>query len=293
MFVTGALGMLGSAVVKELDRRGVEYTGVDINADESDSRIVKLDVTDESAVDDFFSSRSFDACIHTAAWTDVDAAEFPKNRGAAYKLNATASGCLARMTAKTNAVFIYVSTDYVFSGEGDEPYDPDGGVPDPVNRYGYTKRAGELEVSEALERHFIVRTSWLFGPGGTNFVDKMMKFFSEGKTPSVVNDQVGRPTYAPDLARLLVDMTESKKYGVYHATNSGDFVSWYEFAKEISRLSGRDVDVDPVSTKRFSSEEAAKRPQNSRMYTGKIEENGFAPLRDWRDALKEYLRKRI
>ena len=284
--------MLGSAVIEELKKRDISFTGADIQAGEGDPEIFRLDITDEGAVEDFFRAHSFDACIHTAAWTDVDAAEIPKNRGGAYKLNAAASGYLARAAAKTNAGFIYVSTDYVFSGDGDAPYHPDG-VPDPLNRYGYTKRAGELEVSEALERHIIVRTSWLFGPGGNNFVDKMLKSFSEGRTLEVVNDQVGRPTYSKDLARLLVDMLDTKKYGIYHATNEGEYVSWYEFALEIARQSGAKSGVEAVSSDRYKFGETAKRPSNSRLDTAKLEECGFERLRDWKDALREYLGRDI
>lgn len=274
ILVTGVKGQLGYDVVNELEKRGHTAIGVDID---------EMDITDAEAVDRVITEADVEAVIHCAAYTAVDAAE--DNLELCRKVNAAGTENIAKVCKKLDLKMVYISTDYVFDGEGERPWEPDDRR-DPLNAYGIGKYEGELAVEENLEKYFIIRIAWVFGVNGKNFIKTMLKLGETRDEVSVVNDQIGSPTYTYDLARLIVDMVETEKYGRYHATNEG-FCSWYEFACEIFRQAGMNVKVHPVTSDEFPAK--AKRPHNSRMSKEKLSENGFERLPSWQDALKRYL----
>ncbi len=274
ILVTGVKGQLGYDVVNELEKRGHTAIGVDID---------EMDITDAEAVDRVITEADVEAVIHCAAYTAVDAAE--DNLELCRKVNAAGTENIAKVCKKLDLKMVYISTDYVFDGEGERPWEPDDRR-DPLNAYGIGKYEGELAVEENLEKYFIIRIAWVFGVNGKNFIKTMLKLGETRDEVSVVNDQIGSPTYTYDLARLIVDMVDTEKYGRYHATNEG-FCSWYEFACEIFRQAGMNVKVHPVTSDEFPAK--AKRPHNSRMSKEKLSENGFERLPSWQDALKRYL----
>ena len=277
VLVTGAKGQLGTDLMNELEKRGIESIGVDVQ---------EMDITDKEACMRVISESKADAVIHCAAYTAVDAAE--DNVDLCRKINGEGTRNVALACQATGAKLMYISTDYVFDGQGTRPWEPDDSR-SPLNVYGQTKYEGELAVEELVEKFFTVRIAWVFGVAGKNFIKTMLRLGKERGAVSVVDDQVGSPTYTYDLARLLVDMIQTDYYGRYHATNEG-FCSWYEFACEIFRQAGMDeVKVTPVSSDQFPVK--AVRPANSRMSKAKLEENGFEPLPTWQDALKRYLKE--
>ena len=279
ILVTGANGQLGWDMISELKKRGHEPIATDISDSfEQDCEYIKLDITDEKAVHGVIAKTNPDAVVHCAAWTAVDAAE--ENKSKVYAINVLGTKYIAEACKEVDCKMVYISTDYVFSGEGTEPWEPDCEDFAPLNYYGETKLEGEFAVKKALTKYYIVRTSWVFGSHGNNFVKTMLRLAETHKEVRVVNDQIGTPTYTPDLARLLVDMCETDKYGVYHATNEGGYISWAEFAEEIFRVAGKDTKVTPVTTEEYGISKA-KRPSNSRMDTGTLEINGFSLLRNW------------
>lgn len=282
VFVTGAAGQLGHDVVEELRRRGHTAVASDRTGE------CPLDITDGAAVLRVLGDARPDAVIHCAAWTAVDAAEEPENREAVQRINGGGTRHIAEACKALGCKMLYISTDYVFDGQGEAPWQADCKAYAPLSVYGSSKLAGELAVEELLEKYFIVRIAWAFGRNGVNFVKTMLRLSETRDTLRVVNDQIGTPTYTPDLARLLVDMIETEKYGVYHATNEGGYISWYDFACEIFRQAGRNVRVIPASTAEYGLSKAA-RPMNSRLDRSKLAANGFTPLPDWRDALGRYL----
>ena len=284
-FVTGVGGQLGHDVMLELARRGYEAVGSDLNPP-----ALPLDITDEAAVRDTIAQIHPDVVIHCAAWTAVDAAEEMENREKVFAINAAGTRYLAAASRAANAKMIYISTDYVFDGQGERPWQPDDPAFAPLNVYGQSKLAGERAVEEMLERYFIVRIAWVFGKNGKNFVKTMVNVGRTHDTVRVVNDQFGTPTYTFDLARLLVDMAETEKYGRYHVTNTGGYISWYEFTREIYRQAGMDVRVIPVTTEEYGLSRAA-RPRNSRLNQDKLKQMGFEPLPSWQDALGRYLKE--
>lgn len=292
-FVTGANGQLGHDLLPELSRRGHDAIGsgsrarLDWDADGT-FPYVSMDIADGAAVADTLTEVRPDVVIHCAAWTAVDAAEDDENRARVRAVNAQGTAYLADACAKLGCKLIYVSTDYVFDGSGETPWKADETRFAPLNYYGETKLEGEKAVKAALQRYFIVRTAWVFGNHGANFVRTMRKLGKTRLTLRVVNDQIGTPTYTPDLARLLADMAETERYGCYHATNEGGYISWYGFAREIFRQSGYGTEVIPVTTAEYGLSKA-RRPFNSRLDKSKLSENGFAPLPDWKDALRRYL----
>ena len=277
VLVTGVKGQLGHDVVKECEKRGIEAVGVDVE---------EMDITDAQAVDRVITDAKVDAVIHCAAYTAVDAAE--DNVEICRRVNADGTEYIAKVCRKLDIKMVYISTDYVFDGEGERPWEPDD-ERHPLNVYGQTKYEGELAVEQNLEKYFIVRIAWVFGVNGKNFIKTMLRLGEERGAVSVVNDQIGSPTYTEDLAVLLVDMVQTEKYGRYHATNEG-LCSWYEFACEIFRQAGMDqVKVTPVDSNAFPAK--AKRPHNSRMSKDKLEANGFHRLPAWQDALGRYLKE--
>ena len=289
VFVTGVGGQLGHDVMDELAMRGIEAVGSDIHETlDTPYAYRQLDITDPDAVRRVLTDVLPDAVIHCAAWTAVDAAEDEANREKVHLINAVGTENIARVCKALDAVMMYISTDYVFDGQGSEPWQPDCMDYAPLNHYGQTKLDGELAVSSILERYFIVRIAWVFGANGNNFIKTMLRLSETHEELRVVDDQIGTPTYTLDLARLLVDMIISDRYGYYHATNEGGYISWYDFAVEIFRQAGRAVEVIPVSTAEYGLSKA-KRPFNSRLDKSKLVENGFTPLPDWKDALARYL----
>lgn len=289
VFVTGVNGQLGYDTVKELLSRGHRVIGSGTAAEcRCACEYCRLDITDTVAVNAALMRIKPDAVIHCAAWTAVDAAEDEENRGRVYAVNVDGTANIASACSALDCKLLYISTDYVFDGQGDEPWRPDCRTYAPLNVYGRSKLEGELAVASAVERFFIVRTAWVFGVNGKNFVRTMLELGRTHDSLRVVNDQIGTPTYTPDLARLLADMIESEKYGYYHATNEGGFISWYDFAVEIFRQAGYSVEVIPVSTAEYDLSKAA-RPFNSRLDKGKLTQCGFVPLPDWKDALSRYL----
>ena len=281
VLVTGSKGQLGYDVIKELCSRRHEALCFDLP---------ELDITDEVAVRAVFDRTEPDAVIHCAAWTAVDAAEESGNIAKVFAVNEGGTRNLAAACKRTGAKLLYLSTDYVFDGQGSTPWRADETRFAPLNEYGKSKLAGENAVRELLQTYFIVRIAWVFGKNGNNFVKTMLRLSETHDTLRVVCDQVGTPTYTPDLARLLVDMIETDKYGVYHATNDGGFISWYDFASAIMEEAGKHTKVIPVTTAEYGLSKAA-RPFNSRLDKSKLKENGFEPLPDWRDALKRYLKE--
>ena len=290
-FVTGVGGQLGYDVVNELKKRGYTAVGSDI-ADETSAECeyIKLDITDAKAVDRTVSEVSPDVVVHCAAWTAVDAAEDEENIPKVRAVNVDGTQNIANVCKKLNCKMIYISTDYVFSGQGTEPWQPDCKDYAPQNVYGQSKLEGELAVSDTLEKYFIVRIAWVFGKNGNNFIKTMLRVGANHDEVRVVNDQIGTPTYTYDLARLLVDMAESEKYGYYHATNEGGYISWYDFTVEIYRQAAMSTKVIPVTTAEYGLSKAA-RPFNSRLDKSKLAENGFEPLPAWQDALSRYLKE--
>jgi len=291
VLVTGVCGQLGHDVVMELKKRGHQPVGTDLAPVYSgDIPYVPLDITDEGAVSQTLQRIRPAAVIHCAAWTAVDAAEEEENREKVYAVNATGTQHIAKVCAALSCKLCYISTDYVFSGEGDTPWQPDDRNFAPQNVYGHTKLAGEQAVRRFTDKHFIVRIAWVFGKNGNNFVKTMLNLSEKYDTLRVVNDQIGTPTYTPDLARLLCDMVETEKFGTYHATNEGGFISWYEFACQIFHQAGKTVNVIPVTTEEYGLSKA-KRPKNSRLCKEKLKNNGFTPLPSWQDALSRYLKE--
>jgi dTDP-4-dehydrorhamnose reductase len=276
VLVTGVKGQLGFDVVNELKKRGHEAIGVDIE---------EMDITNEESVNRVIKESAPDAVIHCAAYTAVDAAE--DNEELCRNVNATGTGHIARVCKDLDIKMMYISTDYVFNGQGTRPWEPDD-KREPLNVYGQTKYEGELAIEEILEKYFTVRIAWVFGVNGKNFIKTMLNLGKTRDKLTVVNDQIGSPTYTYDLARLLVDMIETDRYGRYHATNEGQ-CTWYDFACEIFKQAGMNVTVEPVGSDQFPVK--AKRPMNSRMNRDKLEENGFIRLPSWQDALARYLTK--
>lgn len=296
-FVTGVGGQLGHDVMNELLKRGHEGVGSDIqtayngiidNSPVSKAPYIPLDITDVDAVERVITAVNPDAVIHCAAWTAVDLAENAENQEKVRAINAGGTQNIANVCKKLNCKMTYISTDYVFDGQGTAPWKPDCEDYKPLNVYGQTKLEGELAVSRTLEKYFIVRIAWVFGLNGKNFIKTMLNVGKTHDTVRVVNDQIGTPTYTLDLARLLIDMNETDKYGYYHATNEGGYISWYDFTKEIYRQAGYTTQVVPVTTAEYGLSKAA-RPFNSRLDKSKLVEAGFAPLPTWQDALHRYL----
>ena len=297
-FVTGVGGQLGHDVMNELLKRGYEgvgsdiqpeYSGVDDGSPVTKADYVQLDITDKAAVEKIITEIKPDAVIHCAAWTAVDAAEDEENIDKVRAINAGGIRNIAEVCKSLDCKMTYTSTDYVFDGQGDIPWEPDCKDYAPLNVYGQTKLEGELAVSELFDKYFIVRIAWVFGLNGKNFIKTML---SVGKTHDevrVVCDQIGTPTYTLDLARLLVDMNETEKYGYYHATNEGGYISWYDFTCEIYRQAGYSTKVTPVTTEEYGLSKAA-RPYNSRLDKKKLVEAGFTPLPTWQDALSRYIK---
>lgn len=289
ILVTGASGQLGYDVVNELSKRGHNAIGTDIALSEK-LPIVTLDITDEDAVSKTVAEINPDALIHCAAWTAVDAAEDEENRQKVFAINENGTSNLAKACRDIDCKMLYISTDYVFNGQGNTPWQADCKEYAPLNVYGDSKLKGELAVSETLDKYFIVRIAWVFGKNGNNFIKTMLNIGKKYDTLRVVNDQIGTPTYTFDLARLLADMVETDKYGYYHATNEGGYISWYDFACEIFRQAGYDTKIIPVTTAEYGLSKAA-RPFNSRLDKSKLAANGFEPLPDWKDALARYLKE--
>lgn len=281
VLVTGAKGQLGSDVVNELNSRKYETIGVDIE---------EMDITDPESVNKVVVKANPDVVIHCAAWTAVDAAEDRDNISIVRSVNVEGTKNIANVCKKLDCKMIYISTDYVFSGRGTDPWKPDCRNYAPLNVYGQTKLEGELAVADALDKYFIVRIAWVFGVNGSNFIKTMLNIGKKYDTVRVVNDQIGTPTYTYDLARLIADMAESENYGYYHATNEGGYISWYDFACEIFKQAGYNTNVVPVTTEEYGVSKA-KRPFNSRLDKSKLLENGFEPLPTWQNALKRYLKE--
>ncbi len=289
VLVTGVGGQLGHDVMDALAARGHEAVGSDLATENPTSYpYVSLDLTNADAVKATLLSQKPDAVIHCAAWTAVDAAEDAENQAIVRAVNVGGTAAVAQACRELDCKMIYISTDYVFNGQGTQPWEPDCKDYAPLSVYGQTKLEGELAVAEALEKFFIVRIAWVFGINGKNFIKTMLTVGKKYDTVRVVNDQIGTPTYTFDLARLLVDMVESDKYGYYHATNEGGFISWYDFTKEIYRMAGMSTNVLPVTTEEYGVSKAA-RPKNSRLDKSKLVKAGFEPLPDWKDALSRYL----
>ena len=288
-FVTGVGGQLGHDVLNELDKRGYEAVGTDILDEVNNSfPYVKLDITNEAEVAKAVATIKPDVIVHCAAWTAVDAAEDEENQPKVRAINSEGTRYIAQAARTSGAKMIYISTDYVFDGQGERPWQPDDRNYAPLNVYGQSKLDGELAVSGLLDKYFIVRIAWVFGKNGKNFIKTMLNVGKTHDEVRVVNDQVGTPTYTYDLARLLVDMAETEKYGYYHATNEGGYISWYYFTCEIYRQAGLSTKVTPVTTAEYGLSKAA-RPFNSRLDKSKLTQNGFTPLPTWQDALSRYL----
>ncbi len=291
VFVTGVGGQLGHDVINELTSRGYEAIGSDVvDMVASGVPYVALDITDAKAVEHVITEIRPDAVVHCAAWTAVDAAEDADKQEKVKAINVDGTQNIANAAKMVDAKMVYISTDYVFDGQGTAPWEPDCKEYAPLNVYGQTKLGGEFAVSSTLEKYFIVRIAWVFGLNGGNFIKTMLQVGKSHPQVRVVNDQIGTPTYTYDLARLLVDMIESEKYGYYHATNEGGYISWYDFTKEIYRQAGMDTEVLPVTTEEYGLSKAA-RPFNSRLDKKKLTDNGFVPLPDWKDALQRYLQE--
>lgn len=308
VFVTGVAGQLGHDVMNELAGRGYEGVGSDIKEEYSGIKdgtpvesmpYVPMDITDQASVEKVLTEVKPDVVVHCAAWTAVDLAEDEDKKEKVHAINVDGTKYIAQVCKKLDCKMIYLSTDYVFAGQGETPWDPDCKDYKPLNVYGETKLAGELAVSETLEKYFIVRIAWVFGKNGKNFIKTMLNVGKTHDTLTVVDDQIGTPTYTFDLARLLVDMLETDKYGYYHATNEGGYISWYDFTKEIFRqavemghteYSEDRLTVKPVTTAEYGVSKAA-RPFNSRLDKSKLAANGFTPLPTWQDALARYLKE--
>ena len=297
VLVTGVSGQLGHDVMNELAKRGYtgvgsdiapEYSGVDDNTAVVNMEYVQMDITDENAVDEIITRVNPDVIVHCAAWTAVDMAEDDDKVEKVRAVNAGGTRNIAKAAKKLDCKMVYISTDYVFDGQGEKPWEPDCKDYKPLNVYGQTKLEGELAVSELLDKYFIVRIAWVFGVNGKNFIKTMINVGKTHDTVRVVNDQIGTPTYTLDLSVLLVDMIETDKYGYYHATNEGGYISWYDFTLEIYKQAGLDTKVIPVTTKEYGLSKAA-RPFNSRLDKSKLVKNGFTPLPTWQDATRRYV----
>ncbi|MGN1406423.1 MAG: dTDP-4-dehydrorhamnose reductase [Erysipelotrichaceae bacterium] len=300
VFVTGVNGQLGHDVMNELNKRGYEglgsdiaekYSGVADGSAVTKMPYVSLDITDEEKVKKVIEEYKPDAIVHCAAWTAVDMAEDDDKVEKVRAINACGTKYIAEACKNIDAKMVYISTDYVFNGQGERPWQPDDKNYEPLNVYGQTKLEGELNVSGILDKYFIVRIAWVFGLNGKNFIKTMVNIGKSHDEVRVVNDQIGTPTYTLDLSVLLVDMIETDKYGYYHATNddNGEYISWYDFTKEIYRQANMNTKVIPVSTQEYGLSKA-KRPFNSRLDKSKLSENGFKPLPSWKDALGRYLK---
>lgn len=297
VFVTGVAGQLGHDVMNECAKRGYEgigtdlketYSGIQDGSYVTTAPYVSLDITDAEAVEKTITELHPDVIVHCAAWTAVDAAEEKKDL--VMKINVDGTQNIANAAKAIDAKMVYISTDYVFNGQGTTPWDPDCKDYEPLSVYGESKLGGELAVSKTLDKYFIVRIAWVFGLNGNNFIKTMLKVGKTHDTVKVVNDQIGTPTYTLDLARLLVDMIETEEYGYYHATNEGGYISWYDFTKEIYKQAGYTTNVLPVTTAEYGISKAA-RPFNSRLDKSKLVKHGFTPLPDWKDALARYLKE--
>ncbi len=299
VFVTGVCGQLGHDVVNELLSRGHEAIGLDIQPQYAgiqdgsavvSAPYVSMDITDSKSVSRTIKKWKPDAVIHCAAWTNVDGAEAPENAAKVHAINADGTKNIAKAVKAVDAKMIYRSPDYGYNGQGERPWEPDDKCYAPLNVYGQSKLDGELAVSSILEKYFIVRIAWVFGLNGKNFIKTMINVGKTHDTVRVVNDQIGTPTYTLDLARLLVDMIETDKYGYYHATNEGGYISWYDFCCEFYKQYGLKTTVLPVTTAEYGLSVAA-RPFNSRLNKSKLVEAGFEPLPTWQDAVKRYLKE--
>lgn len=292
VLVTGVAGQLGHDVMQELAKREIPAVGTDLKEG------IPLDITDEKAVHQVLQKEKPTVILHCAAWTAVDLAEEEQNKKTVYAVNVTGTENLAKEAAALDARFVYISTDYVFNGEGTTPWKPDCTEYAPLNYYGQTKWQGEQMVKQYLSSYFIVRIAWVFGLNGGNFIKTMLKVGKNHDRLTVVKDQIGTPTYTKDLARLLVDMIQTEKYGIYHATNEGGYISWYDFAAEIFRQAAvldpaydeEHLQVVPVTTEEYGVSKA-RRPFNSRLDRSKLVEQGFEPLPDWKDALARYIKE--
>lgn len=277
ILVTGSTGQLGSDVVKELLKRG--YSTLSPNRSE-------FNLCSEDSIRNYILNSNCEAIVHCAAYTQVDKAEDEKDL--CIKINATATKHIAKCAKILDIPMIYISTDYVFDGTKDGEY-TENDETNPINIYGESKLAGEKYVQEILDKYYIVRTSWVFNINGKNFIETMLRLSKTNNQLSIVNDQIGSPTYTKDLSRLLVDMLETSKYGLYHATNEG-YCSWYEFADTIFKLANINIDIKAINSNEYASR--AKRPLNSKLSKDKLIEYGFKPLPHWEDALKDYLIRR-
>lgn len=292
VLVTGVAGQLGHDVMQELAKREIPAVGTDLKEG------IPLDITDEKAVHQVLQKEKPTVIIHCAAWTAVDLAEEEQNKKTVYAVNVTGTENLAKEAAVLGARFVYISTDYVFNGEGTTPWKPDCTEYAPLNYYGQTKWQGEQMVKQYLSSYFIVRIAWVFGLNGGNFIKTMLRVGKNHDRLTVVKDQIGTPTYTKDLARLLVDMIQTEKYGIYHATNEGGYISWYDFAAEIFRQAAvldpaydeEHLQVVPVTTEEYGVSKA-RRPFNSRLDRSKLVEQGFEPLPEWKDALARYIKE--
>ncbi len=292
VLVTGVAGQLGHDVMQELAKREIPAVGTDLKEG------IPLDITDEKAVHQVLQKEKPTVILHCAAWTAVDLAEEEQNKKTVYAVNVTGTENLAKEAAALGARFVYISTDYVFNGEGTTPWKPECTEYAPLNYYGQTKWQGEQMVKQYLSSYFIVRIAWVFGLNGGNFIKTMLKVGKNHDRLTVVKDQIGTPTYTKDLARLLVDMIQTEKYGIYHATNEGGYISWYDFAAEIFRQAAvldpaydeEHLQVVPVTTEEYGVSKA-RRPFNSRLDRSKLVEQGFEPLPDWKDALARYIKE--
>ena len=299
VFVTGVAGQLGHDIMNELYRRDLEgigsdiapaYSGIQDGSAVTTAPYYPMDITDGDSVSRVLTQVQPDVVIHCAAWTAVDAAEEEENIPKVRAINAQGTRNIATVCKQLDCKMIYISTDYVFDGQGTTPWEPDCKDYSPLNIYGQTKLDGELAVAELLDKYFIVRIAWVFGLNGKNFIKTMLSLSQKYDTLRVVSDQIGTPTYTLDLSRLLVDMAATEKYGYYHATNEGGYISWYEFACEIFRQAGCSTQVIPVTTAEYGLSKAA-RPFNSRLDKSKLTQMGFTPLPTWQDALKRYLKE--
>lgn len=299
VLVTGVAGQLGHDVMNELHKRGYEGVGSDIapqysGADDGTAvtkmDYVQMDITNSEEVTETIKKVNPDVVVHCAAWTAVDLAEEKENKDKVMAINVGGTENIARVCKELDCKMVYISTDYVFDGYGTRPWEEDCKDYAPLNVYGESKLMGEKVVSLNLEKYFIVRIAWVFGVNGNNFIKTMLKVGKKFDTLKVVNDQIGTPTYTYDLSRLLVDMIETDKYGYYHATNEGGYISWYDFACEIFKQVGYKTKVNPVTTEEYGVSKA-RRPFNSRLNKTKLVDNGFTPLPDWKDALSRYLKE--
>jgi len=298
-FVTGVGGQLGHDVMNEIASREYEgvgsdiapvYSGVADGSSVTSMPYVQMDITDGDAVASVLTEVKPDVVVHCAAWTAVDAAEDEENKEKVFAINAKGTENIAKACKELDCKMIYISTDYVFDGQGDRPWEPDDKNYAPLNVYGESKLQGELAVSSILEKYFIVRIAWVFGLNGKNFIKTMINVGKTHDEVRVVNDQIGTPTYTYDLSRLLVDMAETDKYGYYHATNEGGYISWYDFCVEFYKQYGLETKVTPVTTAEYGLSKAA-RPFNSRLDKSKLVEAGFTPLPTWQDAVSRYLKE--